>query len=73
MEPVVEADAKDIVGDPRAPAIRSAEVSVEAIPADSSQIDVEVFKLPSPVAAVWEGPFDPGTHGPADIGCRIAI
>ena len=73
MEPVVEADAKYIVSDPRAPAIRSSEVSVEAVPADSSQIDVEVFKLPSPVAAVWEGPFDPGADGPADIGRRIAI
>ena len=73
MEPVVKSDAKDIVGDPRAPAIRSSEVRVEAVPADSTQIDVEVFNLPSPVAAIWEGPFDSGAHGPPNVGRRIAI
>lgn len=73
MEPVVKANAKDIVDDSRAPGIRSSEVSVETVPPDSSQVDVKVLKLPSPVAGIWEGPFDPGTQGPADVDRRIAI
>ena len=71
MEPVVKANAYDIVGDLRTPAVESDD-RICTRPAEGSEVDVEVFNFPSPIARIWKGPFDTGAQGPTKLGLRVA-
>ena len=71
VELVVHTDAYDIVRDLRAPTVRSDD-RVRTSPAEGSEVDVEVFKFPSPIARIWKGPFDTSAQGPTKLGLRVA-
>lgn len=71
VEPIVHADTQNVVGNVRAPAI-SAGIRGKTGPAESSEVDEEVFNFPSPVGRICNGSFDAATNSPTDHGPRLA-
>ena len=69
VEPDIEPQANDVVGEPGMRGDDSSERG-DGGRVERAQIQVEVFELPGPVAQLREGAFDAGAQGPTDVDLR---